>query len=70
MFKKMKAAVVLDNYKAPIFREHLKDAGFEWKEFPGPFKNQQTWQVEFLPGQLQKLNETLQTATNIAHRQN
>ena len=28
------AAVVADNYKLPIFRRNLNNAGFTWKEIP------------------------------------
>lgn len=66
----MKAGVVLDSYKAPIFRQHLKDAGFTWEEMPGPGKTTQTWVIDYFPDQLEKLKETLQTATNISQRRN
>ena len=29
-----KAAVVADNYKLPVFRRILKEAGYTWKESP------------------------------------
>lgn len=29
------AAVVIDNWKLPIFEKHLKDAGYTYKQFPG-----------------------------------
>ena len=32
----MKAAIVLDDWKLPIFKRHLNDAGFEYTQFSGP----------------------------------
>ena len=35
-----KAAIIIDEWKLPIFKEHLDDGGFKYEEYPGPNKGQ------------------------------
>lgn len=43
----MKAGVVLEKWKLPIFKKHLDKAGFEYEERPGLLENCVTLHVQF-----------------------
>lgn len=41
------AGVVLDTWKAPIFKRHLEAAGYSFTEHPGPLFGCSTLRVEY-----------------------
>ena len=42
----MKAAIVIDDWKLPIFKKTLDAEGYKFKQFSGPIKGGITLQVE------------------------
>jgi hypothetical protein len=41
------AGIVIDGWKAPVFRRHLDAAGFYYEEFAGPLNDQRTLRVSY-----------------------
>lgn len=41
-----KAGIVLDKWKLPIFKKTLDAEGYKYKQYPGPFHDSITLQVE------------------------
>lgn len=65
-----KAAVSIDTYKAPVFRENLKKAGFVWTEHAGLVPNAVLLKVEYTDATFNDLYRVLNLSNSLATRVN
>jgi hypothetical protein len=59
---KVRAAILIDKYKLPVFSKRLVDAGFHYEQRPGPTKDTYLLTVQYEQPQQQKLALTVHCA--------
>ena len=65
----MKAAIALDDWKLPIFRKRLTDAGFDYKDAGAPMAGMTMLSVVFRPDEMQKLQDVVVAAQTEATKE-
>lgn len=58
----IKAGIVIETWKLPIFSWHLQQAGFHYEQHNGPGKDIYTLTVEVEPSKIFNLQKTIEAA--------